>query len=197
MGRPTLRPRNVCRDCGYGWYPRGNNVARRCPNCGSGRVRLSYAGCVATLAVIAMVSWCWWSSPRDGGSSSSRQTPGARAPTASVTASGSLSGSPRHAERAASLCGSADAIVARVGDWSEWSCQSEDEAGPRWGECLSRAEYASDRGQGCPGAERCCPPPAAQPPELAPEEPATPPSDPEAAAEPPRLHFLIDRYVRE
>lgn len=28
------RPRNECLECGYGWYPRGNDRSRKCPNCG-------------------------------------------------------------------------------------------------------------------------------------------------------------------
>jgi hypothetical protein len=28
------RPRNRCQECGYGWYPRGNDRSRKCPNCG-------------------------------------------------------------------------------------------------------------------------------------------------------------------
>ncbi|MFO0797815.1 MAG: hypothetical protein U0804_10070 [Gemmataceae bacterium] len=27
------RPRNYCRDCKYGWYPRGNDRSLRCPRC--------------------------------------------------------------------------------------------------------------------------------------------------------------------
>lgn len=34
----TLRPRNWCRDCGHAWYPRGNNLSVRCPECRSERV---------------------------------------------------------------------------------------------------------------------------------------------------------------
>jgi hypothetical protein len=36
----TLRPQNRCADCGHCWYPRGNHVSRRCPDCQSPAVRV-------------------------------------------------------------------------------------------------------------------------------------------------------------
>ncbi len=53
MGRrATYRPGNVCKTCGYTFYPRGHNVSLRCPNCGSRDIRMSYAGCVLPIAVV-------------------------------------------------------------------------------------------------------------------------------------------------
>src|SRR5436309_385556 len=39
--RWTKRPQNVCRSCGYSWYPRGKNVSAQCPRCGSPEVELA------------------------------------------------------------------------------------------------------------------------------------------------------------
>ncbi len=39
----TLRPRNICLDCRYGWFPRGNAISRRCPNCKSSRTKIETA----------------------------------------------------------------------------------------------------------------------------------------------------------
>src|SRR5436309_769695 len=38
--RWTRRPHNLCRRCGYSWYPRGKNVSAQCPRCGSEAVEL-------------------------------------------------------------------------------------------------------------------------------------------------------------
>ena len=34
----TARPQNCCRNCHYTWYPRGKNLSRVCPNCGSSAI---------------------------------------------------------------------------------------------------------------------------------------------------------------
>jgi hypothetical protein len=34
----TLRSQNKCNDCRYTWYPRGKNISRVCPKCGSENV---------------------------------------------------------------------------------------------------------------------------------------------------------------
>ena len=31
----TRRPQNICKNCGYTWYPRGKSISLYCPNCGS------------------------------------------------------------------------------------------------------------------------------------------------------------------
>lgn len=36
----TLRSQNKCNDCRYTWYPRGKNLSRVCPNCGSENVAI-------------------------------------------------------------------------------------------------------------------------------------------------------------
>ncbi len=57
-------------------------------------------------------------------------------------------------------CGSpaaaADAVRSHD-DWESWNCQSASMARD-WSQCLPRARYTSQRGRGCPGATRCCPP---------------------------------------
>lgn len=47
------RPRNFCRDCLYTWHPRGGNLAKRCPDCGSERVG---------VVLLTMLKWLlfWW-----------------------------------------------------------------------------------------------------------------------------------------
>ena len=64
----TKRPLNTCNDCDYEWYPRGKDVSRKCPNCGSASVAIvAYAitddnnisfkeGC-AGLAIMGFVLW--------------------------------------------------------------------------------------------------------------------------------------------
>ena len=36
----TLRSQNRCKDCRYTWYPRGKDLSRACPNCGSANVAI-------------------------------------------------------------------------------------------------------------------------------------------------------------
>jgi len=57
-----------------------------------------------------------------------------------------------------SACGTADARPAAVSeaDWSSYSCVSRASAAERWSACLARDGYAAV-GEGCPGAQRCCP----------------------------------------
>lgn len=45
----TKRPQNVCRNCGYTWYPRGRYVSTKCPNCGSTHTT---TGCLSTLGCL-------------------------------------------------------------------------------------------------------------------------------------------------
>lgn len=45
-----------------------------------------------------------------------------------------------------------------VAPWNEYRCLDASSAGDAWANCLERAEYASQRGEGCPGAQLCCPP---------------------------------------
>lgn len=53
--RWTKRPQNACRRCGYTWYPRGKDVSRSCPGCGSRDVELAIMAlfrAVGTLLVL-------------------------------------------------------------------------------------------------------------------------------------------------
>jgi hypothetical protein len=38
--RWTNRPQNICRPCGYTWFPRGKNRSLNSPRCGSEAVEL-------------------------------------------------------------------------------------------------------------------------------------------------------------
>ena len=44
----------------------------------------------------------------------------------------------------------------RPGDWGNWQCMDR-EAASDWSRCLARRRYTY--GEGCPGSQRCCPPP--------------------------------------
>lgn len=35
MSKHTKRPQNICKNCGYSWYPRGKSISAKCPRCGS------------------------------------------------------------------------------------------------------------------------------------------------------------------
>lgn len=56
MFRFTRRPQNVCRNCGYRWYPRGHNLSSQCPQCGArttARVPMpAGCGCLGILVVL-------------------------------------------------------------------------------------------------------------------------------------------------
>lgn len=49
----TLRSQNKCNDCRYTWYPRGKNLSRVCPSCGSEDVGIvmSWAPLLAVVAI--------------------------------------------------------------------------------------------------------------------------------------------------
>jgi predicted nucleic acid-binding Zn-ribbon protein len=60
------RPENRCLTCGHNWSPRGHDLARRCPDCGSRDVQLKpgasasgVCGCLllAVLALLAVRAW--------------------------------------------------------------------------------------------------------------------------------------------
>jgi hypothetical protein len=40
MSRIIKGPKNMCYNCWYTWYPRGKNISRNCPYCGSNRTGL-------------------------------------------------------------------------------------------------------------------------------------------------------------
>ena len=65
------------------------------------------------------------------------------------------------AEAPSSLCGSASHPPEGVSEsaWTEYRCRGQSEAGDSWGECLRRSQYTTEARRGCPGAQRCCPPP--------------------------------------
>lgn len=146
--RGTKRPQNVCKDCGYTWFPRGSNLSRRCPGCGSGRIRVSYAGCFTLVLVAAGCFWFMGRSPDQDAA------PRADSPLHATTTT------TRNPEGVrGSMCGAvgADRRPATVGSWERWECRSVGQT-ERWSECLRRAEYTAHTGHGCPGEQRCCPP---------------------------------------
>ena len=70
-------------------------------------------------------------------------------------------GPPSHSGAPSSRCGSPNAEIDPMpANWALWSCQEYGEALPSDTRCLGREAYASQAGMGCPGAQRCCPPPA-------------------------------------
>lgn len=80
--------------------------------------------------------------------SQTSQPPGAPAPDF---------GQPRQSSRCG-VPGNDPPRLRMVAPWNEYRCLDESSAGDAWANCLERAEYASQRGEGCPGAQRCCPP---------------------------------------
>ncbi len=64
MGGFLRRPQNACKHCGWTWSPRGHNVSRRCPECGSPEVEIvnqgtpiALVGCAAILVVAFVVGY--------------------------------------------------------------------------------------------------------------------------------------------
>lgn len=45
-----------------------------------------------------------------------------------------------------------------VDDWAQFSCMTGEQAGSRLEQCYPRTAYSDLSGDGCPGAELCCPP---------------------------------------
>lgn len=141
--RATKRPLNVCRECGQTWYPRGANLSRRCPNCGSSNVRVSYAGCVS---VIVFALFFWWLLGGDGDRAVSE--------TATQRPQGA------RAIQVDAVCGTSAAlrrVVDAHANWTEWRCQRQRQTS-WWSECLAWSAYSARRSGACPGAQRCCPP---------------------------------------
>lgn len=63
-------------------------------------------------------------------------------------------------EESSTLCGHERArfgMASRPTDWRLWTCQQRGSTSD-WEFCLSRAQYTSLAGRGCPGRARCCPP---------------------------------------
>jgi len=59
-----------------------------------------------------------------------------------------------------SYCGSDRALPSAetLPNWMSWGCRSEGQAGYKWSECVGREVYSGEKGTGCPGKSRCCPP---------------------------------------
>src|ERR1700733_10023683 len=53
-----FRPENICRSCDYTWSPRGHNISRRCPHCGSSAVEV-HNPLGDLLASMAASKGCW------------------------------------------------------------------------------------------------------------------------------------------
>src|SRR5262249_54590086 len=80
--RVSFRSLNKCNSCGDTWYPRGRDLSRRCPSCGSGNVVYAPflfdfsgtggSGCASVFgAVFLMVGLAWCASSVCGSSSAS------------------------------------------------------------------------------------------------------------------------------
>jgi hypothetical protein len=81
--RGTFRPLNQCRTCGYTWHPRGHNLSRVCPACGSGDVQVHpfeqlktalTLGTMCFVALCAGVALCNDPPPARGHSQTARAT---------------------------------------------------------------------------------------------------------------------------
>lgn len=175
VGKPgPLRPQNFCGACGHSWYPRGKSFSPRCPNCGVDRAPASaptgssisssfvVLGCVGVMA-LALTSLCCivaTSTPpsRRGESRAPAPVP-APAPVSTTSAAPGAGEAPRPGPAREHLCGSPHArgTAAHRAGWSRWHCRSESDT-PWWEECLPRTAYAVHHGEGCPGAQLCCPP---------------------------------------
>jgi hypothetical protein len=57
--RYTKRPQNICKFCGYTWFPRGKNLSRWCPYCGSRHTDIDlsdlYLGCGMIVAGLLLL----------------------------------------------------------------------------------------------------------------------------------------------
>lgn len=53
--RGTLRPQNLCKSCGYSWYPRGKSLSPKCPHCGSSDTSIDSSGCVGGGILVVVV----------------------------------------------------------------------------------------------------------------------------------------------
>ena len=59
----TKRPKNKCGDCGNTWYPKGRDVSKKCPECGSENVKMasSFLGnLIGLLLILGAIYLCYW-----------------------------------------------------------------------------------------------------------------------------------------
>ena len=57
-----------------------------------------------------------------------------------------------------SMCGVGTGPSSDITNWKDYVCVGRDET-PNWSACLAREAYSNRLNTGCPGDERCCPPP--------------------------------------
>jgi hypothetical protein len=50
------RSLNRCKSCGDTWYPKGRDLSRKCPNCGSTDIAYAGGGCGAILFLLILVA---------------------------------------------------------------------------------------------------------------------------------------------
>lgn len=50
--KPTLRPQNRCKTCGYTWFPRGKSISIACPRCHGPVSQLRSIGCGTILLAL-------------------------------------------------------------------------------------------------------------------------------------------------
>lgn len=78
----TLRSQNKCNDCRYTWYPRGKNLSRMCPSCGSENVGIvvNWAPLLAVAAIGLYVAFGGKSNDSTASSEASLAPTGTLAP---------------------------------------------------------------------------------------------------------------------
>lgn len=57
--QPTKRTLNRCGQCNHTWYPKGRDVAVRCPECGSTQVKAegqAAGGCGTTVLLLVLIA---------------------------------------------------------------------------------------------------------------------------------------------
>lgn len=52
----TKRPQNKCGSCGYTWYPKGSNLSRKCPSCGSNKTQKVGLGVIGILLCLIIIA---------------------------------------------------------------------------------------------------------------------------------------------
>lgn len=55
----TKRSLNRCGACGDTWYPRGRELSKKCPSCGSTKVAYNF-GCGEFVVLVALIAWLYW-----------------------------------------------------------------------------------------------------------------------------------------
>lgn len=95
MGQ-TKRPLNKCRQCGHTWYPKGQNISLKCPNCGSNEVSMVGPGIIGGIVMLVIVVMTFGK----GHSSSAATEQTASAPIATSSSQNDASAAERNTQQA-------------------------------------------------------------------------------------------------